>query len=147
MKFNLAAAGCLLALLWVASPAGRAQAGAADASDRYAAEGQQALAAGRYGEARTDFEQLAKLNPGVAEVHATLAAIYYQQREFELAEREVRTAQKLKPSLPKLDSLLGLSLAEMGRFAEALPRLEKGRCCRRRSSSGRRRHAPARERP
>jgi len=126
MKFNLAAAGCLLALLWVASPAGRAQAGAADASDRYAAEGQQALAAGRYGEARTDFEQLAKLNPGVAEVHATLAAIYYQQREFELAEREVRTAQKLKPSLPKLDSLLGLSLAEMGRFAEALPRLEKG---------------------
>jgi tetratricopeptide (TPR) repeat protein len=124
MMLNRTCAGCLLVLLLGLPLA--AQAGGEDQSDRYASEGQQALAAGRYGEARTDFEQLAKLNPDVAEVHATLAAIYFQQREYELAAREVRTAQKLKPSLPKLDSLLGLSLGEMGRFAEALPRLEKG---------------------
>lgn len=84
------------------------------------------MAAGRYGEARSDFEQLANLEPEVAEVHATLAAIYYTLHEYELALNEVRTAQKLKPSLPKLDSLRGLSLAELGRFNEALPRLEKG---------------------
>lgn len=93
---------------------------------KYAAAGQRAMAAGQYAAARSDFEQLAKLDPNIAEVHATLGAIYFQQHEYELAVREVRTAQKLKPSLPKLDSLLSLSLAELGQFSEALPRLEKG---------------------
>src|ERR1700733_6979460 len=97
-----------------------------DQAARYAAAGQQALSEGRYPEAQANFEKLAKLAPQVAEVHATLAAIYFKQREFELAVREVRTAQKLKPSLPRLDSLLGLSLSEMGQFSEALPHLEKG---------------------
>ncbi len=97
-----------------------------DDAAKYAAAGQQALAAGQPAAARSNFEQLAKLQPNIAEVHATLAAIYYQQHEFELAVREVRTAQKLKPGLPKLDSLLGLSLAELSRFSDALPRLEKG---------------------
>jgi tetratricopeptide (TPR) repeat protein len=117
----------LLALAAFLAPvAAQAQAAADDASDRYATEGQQALAAGRYGEARTDFEQLSKLHPDVAEVHATLAAIYFKLRAYDLAVREVRAAQKLKPSLPRLDSLLGLSLSELGNFEEALPRLEKG---------------------
>jgi tetratricopeptide (TPR) repeat protein len=102
------------------------QAGKDDEAARYAAAGQQAMAAGQYEAARSNFEQLAKLEPNIAEVHATLAAIYFEQHKYELAVREVHTAQKLKPSLPKLDSLLGLSLAELGRFTEALPRLEKG---------------------
>ena len=97
-----------------------------EAAAKYAAQGQQALAEGRYAEAQSDFENLAKLAPQVAEVHATLAAIYFKEREFERAAEEVRAAQKLKPSLPRLDSLLGLSLAELGQFSDALPRLEKG---------------------
>ncbi|MGA2729078.1 MAG: tetratricopeptide repeat protein [Terracidiphilus sp.] len=92
---------------------------------QYAAAGQQALAEGNYAEAQTDFESLAKLAPQVAEVHATLGAIYFKQRKFELAVREIRAAQKIEPSLPRLDSLLGLSLSELGQFSEALPRLEK----------------------
>jgi len=92
----------------------------------YAEAGQQALAAGRYPEARKNFEKLAKLHPNLAEIHATLAAIYFQQREYEMSVQEVRTAKKLKPSLPRLDSLLGLSLSELGEFEEALPLLEKG---------------------
>jgi tetratricopeptide (TPR) repeat protein len=40
--------------------------------------------------------------------------------------RAINTAQKLKPSLPKLDSLLGLSLSELGEFKDALPHLERG---------------------
>ena len=43
---------------------------------KYAEAGQKALAAGRYPEAQQNFEQLAKLDPNIAEVHATLAAIY-----------------------------------------------------------------------
>jgi tetratricopeptide (TPR) repeat protein len=92
---------------------------------RYAQAGQQALAAGRYPEARENFEKLAKLHPNLAEIHATLAAIYFKQREYELSAREARTAKKLKPALPRIDSLLGLSLSELSEFEEALPQLEK----------------------
>jgi len=115
-----------LALWGSVALAAPAQTSRDDQAAHYAAAGQQALADGHYPEAQTNFEKLAKLAPQVAEVHATLAAIYFQQREFELAVREVRTAEKLKPSLPRLDSLLGLSLSELGQLAEALPHLEKG---------------------
>lgn len=115
----------MLALGILFATTAHAQAGG-DAVERYAAEGQQAMATGHFAEARSDFEQLAKLQPNIAEVHAALAAIYFQQHQYDLALREVRTAQKLKPTLPRLDSLLGLSLAELGQFTEALPRLEKG---------------------
>ena len=120
-KLALALAVCSCYL-----PAARSQAGNQEQAASYADAGQKALAAGRFAEARQNFEELEKLAPGVAEVHATLAAIYFKLREYELAIKEVRTAQKLKPSLPRLDSLLGLSLSELGRFGEALPRLEKG---------------------
>jgi tetratricopeptide (TPR) repeat protein len=119
--------GSALAVLCLFPLAVLAQAGGTgDDEDRYAAHGQQALAAGQFAVARSDFEQLSKLEPQVAEVHANLAVIYFKLRQYELAAREIRTAQKLKPGLTKLDSLLGLSLAESGRFTEALPRLEKG---------------------
>ena len=103
-----------------------AQSEAADKEQQLAEAGQRALAEGHYPEARANFEELAKMDPAIAEIHGTLAAIYFKQREYELSLREVRTAQKLKPSLPKLDSLMGLSLAELGRFNDALPHLEKG---------------------
>jgi tetratricopeptide (TPR) repeat protein len=116
--------GC--ALLCLLPPIAQAQSNGADLAEQYAGAGQQALAAGQYAAAQTNFEKLAKLEPGIAEVHATLAIIYFKQREYDLAVREIHTAQRLKPGLPKLDSLLGMSLAEMGRFHDALPGLEKG---------------------
>jgi tetratricopeptide (TPR) repeat protein len=91
-----------------------------------AAAGQQAMARGDYATAEQKFQRLAQLDPDIAEIHATLAAICFKRREYERAVREILTAQRLKPSLPKLDSLLGLSLAEEDQFSEALPHLEKG---------------------
>ena len=38
----------------------------------------------------------------------------------------LRTALKLKPGLPNVNTLLSISLAELGQFGEALPGLEKG---------------------
>src|SRR5258708_32359648 len=108
-------------LLGAASPAN-----GQNESDRYAALGQQALADGQFSEARGYFQQLAKLQPGLAEVHATLAVIHFKLHEYENAVSEVRSAQKLNPSLPRLTSWLGLSLAELGQFSDAVPRLEKG---------------------
>jgi tetratricopeptide (TPR) repeat protein len=102
-----------------------AQAGGEEAA-QLAQEGKQALAEGRIADAQSYFEKLAKMEPSVAEVHATLAAICFKQKNYAEALSEVKTAQKLKPDLPRLDSLMGLSLAELGRFEEALPKLEKG---------------------
>ena len=91
-----------------------------------AADGQQAMAHGDYATAEEKFEKLARLDPAIAEIHATLAVICFKRREYERAVTEIRVAQRLKPGLPKLDSLLGLSLAEEDKFADALPHLEKG---------------------
>ena len=103
-----------------------AQTDSDDSSARYADAGQRSLAEGRYAEAQANYEKLAKLEPGIAEVHATLAVIDFKLRDYQRAVGEVQTAKRLKPSLPKLDSLLGMAQAELGRFAEALPGLEKG---------------------
>ncbi len=114
----------LLGCFWLQAPSSYAI--GQDDGASYAEAGQKALAAGHYGEARENFEKLAKQEPSVAEVHATLAAIYFKQRQYELSVKEVRTAKKLKPALPNVDSLLGLSLSELNQFEEALPLLEKG---------------------
>jgi tetratricopeptide (TPR) repeat protein len=116
----------VFALLLPSAGVSYAQQSNQEQSERYAEAGQKALAAGQFSEARSDFEQLARLQPAVAEVHATLAVIYFKQREYELAIREIQTAQKLKPGLAKLDSLLGLSQSELSDFKEALPHLERG---------------------
>jgi tetratricopeptide (TPR) repeat protein len=106
-------------------PIATAQTSSDEQASRIAAAGQQAMIQGDYTLARQSFEQLAKLEPGVAEVHATLAAICFKGRDYDCAIHEVRAAQRLKPALPKLDALLGASLAEESRYADALPHLEK----------------------
>lgn len=117
--------GMALAICSVSAVLGFAQSTIGDASEQYATAGQRALAAGRYAEAQADYEKLAKLEPGVAEVHAMLAVIDFKMREYELVVGEIQTARKLKPSLPKLDSLLAMSLSELGRYSDAISGLEK----------------------
>lgn len=99
---------------------------APSATERYADHGQQALAQGNYEEAEKDFEKLRELQPAMAEVHANLGLIYFQERKFEQAVPALRQALKLKPGLPKTGTLLAMSLAELGRYSEALPGLERG---------------------
>lgn len=88
-------------------------------------EGQSAMAVGRFDEAQKDFEQLRALDPNVAEVHASLAALYFKGGAFGQAIAEIHAARKLKPGLAGLDALLALSLAESGKYKESLPGLEK----------------------
>ncbi len=126
MNFTLHAGVCLLLLLACAWPRAAASQTAPEDAAALAAAGQQAMGRGDYAIAEENFHHLAQLNPNVAEIHATLAAICFKRREYDQAIREIRTAQRLRPFLPKLDSLLGLSLAEEGRYVEALPHLDKG---------------------
>ena len=118
-------AACAVVLCCGVAPVVRSQ-GSDEEAAQLAREGQQAMAQGRMLDAKASFEKLAHMEPSVAEVHATLAAICFSLKDYEEAVSEVERAQKLKPGLPRLDNLLGLSLAELGRFEEALPKLERG---------------------
>lgn len=89
-------------------------------------QGERALAEGRYAEAEAAYEKLRQLSPNIAEVHARLGLIYFQEKKFQQAVPELRQAIKLKPSLPNTDVLLAMSLSELDHFSEALPGLEKG---------------------
>lgn len=95
-----------------------------DTAQAYAAA-QQALAAGNVDGALKMFEQVSRADPKIAEVHATIGAIRFQQADYASALRELREAKRLKPTLPKLDGLIAMSQAELGNFKEALPKLEE----------------------
>jgi tetratricopeptide (TPR) repeat protein len=93
---------------------------------RYSQAGQQALAAGHYEEAETDYKKLLEIDPDIAEIHATLGAVYFQEKKFDQAVPELRRALKLKPGLTRANTLLAMSLSEVGEYTEALPGLKKG---------------------
>jgi len=114
-------------VLFILTLAGSAYGQSAPAQDveRYFDEGSRALAGGQYSKAEQNYEKLATLEPGVAEVHATLGLIYFQEGKFDRAVPELQRALKLKPGLPRADSLLAMCRAEMGDYKEALPGLEK----------------------
>jgi tetratricopeptide (TPR) repeat protein len=90
-----------------------------------AAEAQAALQKGDYGGAIKSLERLAKLEPGMAEIHANLATAYYAVGRYDDAAHEAGEALKLKPSLTHVHFFLGLSLAESNRCQQALPYLEE----------------------
>jgi tetratricopeptide (TPR) repeat protein len=113
-------AACGLALRAVA------QTSNVDAIGQYSDQGRRALAEGRYSDAERAFEKLRELEPDVAEVHANLGAIYFQERKFQQAVPALRQALKLKPGLTKTQTLLAISLSEIGRYKEAVAGLERG---------------------
>jgi Flp pilus assembly protein TadD len=92
---------------------------------RLAAEAQSALRNGNNAAAISPLEKLAKLQPGVAELHANLAMAYYFSGRYADATLEYRQALKLKPALANAHYFLGASLAEDGECRAALPYLEK----------------------
>ena len=94
--------------------------------ERYSQEGQKALAEARYPDAERAFEKLRSLEPDVPEIYANLGLIYFQEKKFEQAVPSLRHALKDNPALPKLDTLLAMSLSELGQYQEARPGLEKG---------------------
>jgi tetratricopeptide (TPR) repeat protein len=118
LRFRIVLCACLTASL------------SAQSSDiavqRYSEQGQRALAEGRYSEAEQAFEKLRELEPGVAEVHANLGLVYFEERKYEQALQALRQALKLKPGLPRTGTFLAISLNELGQYGDALPGLEAG---------------------
>jgi tetratricopeptide (TPR) repeat protein len=116
----------LLGVALAGSPAAAQRAPESGALERYAAEGQKALAESRWADAARAYEKLRELSPETAEVHAQLGMIYFQQHDFARAVPTLRRALKLKPGLPNVDILLAMCLSELGQYTEALPGLQKG---------------------
>jgi len=117
--------GVILLGLSIFVSAGAAQTSNSEELERYAEIGQKALEEGRYPAAEAAFEKLRELSPATAEVHANLGAIYFQEKKFDKAVGALRQALHLKANLPKTESLLAMSLSELGRYSEATPGLEK----------------------
>jgi tetratricopeptide (TPR) repeat protein len=87
--------------------------------------GERALAEQRYADAEQAYERMRELQPAVAEVHARLGLIYFQEGRFADAVPSLQRALQLKPTLPNVGSLLAMALSEIGRHEEALAGLEK----------------------
>ncbi|MEN3339992.1 MAG: hypothetical protein V7647_3668, partial [Acidobacteriota bacterium] len=87
-------------------------------------DGERALAEGRYAEAEQAYARMRQLQPGVAEVHARLGLIYFQQGRFSDAVAPLERALQLKPALPNVGALLAMSLSEIGRHQDAIAGLE-----------------------
>jgi tetratricopeptide (TPR) repeat protein len=100
--------------------------GSEDQRQQLSEQGRAALEAGRYADAEQAYAQLGKLEPGIAEIHVTLGVIYFKEGKFEQSATELRRALQLKPSLPRVESLLAMVLSEQDHFQEAVPGLEKG---------------------
>ena len=95
-----------------------------DVAQAYAAA-QGTLTRGDLDGARHQFTALSRAHPEIAEIHATLGALLFQQGDFTGSLRELEAARKLKPSLPKLDGLIAMSIAELGHYDSAIAPLEE----------------------
>lgn len=102
------------------------QAPDAHLAERYSEEGAKALTEQRYCDAERTYEKLVELQPGIAEVHANLGLVYFQEGKYAQAVLALRQALKFKPNLPSAGYFLAMSLSELGRYEEALPGLKNG---------------------
>ncbi len=98
----------------------------ASALEKKIEEGRKALAKFDYAGAEHIFIAVRDAQPQVAEIHAQLGFIYFQENKFAKALDSLERSAKLKPGLPNVGVLYAMSLAELGRHQEALATLEAG---------------------
>lgn len=121
------ALAALLALVvcWAVSWPALGQPASGDLLEAKYREAEAAFRDRRLGAAASGYRELIQLSPATAELHAKLGLIEYLRGRFREAAPAFRAALERKPGLPNVATLLAISLAELGQFAEALPGLEK----------------------
>jgi tetratricopeptide (TPR) repeat protein len=92
--------------------------------EKYSADAEAAMAAQDWVAAAKALRQLAKLAPGVPEVHANLGLAYYSQNLITEAAAEFEKALSLNPKVPRANWMLGLCDAELGKSDTAVKLLE-----------------------
>ena len=92
--------------------------------ERYSAEAEKAMAARDWPAAGKALQNLARLAPGVPEVHANLGLAYYSQNLVSQAAAEFEKALSINPKIARAGWMLGLCDAELGRNEAAIKLLE-----------------------
>ncbi len=80
---------------------------------------------GKFGQAEAHYRSALALSPGEAKVWNDAGYSYYLQHRLADAERSLKTAEKLEPNNPRIQTNLGLALAAAGKTDEALTALSK----------------------
>jgi tetratricopeptide (TPR) repeat protein len=75
-------------------------------------------------QARAEFEEAIRLDPGYALAHYNLGRIHYQQGELDLAQAAFEEAIENDPELAAAHTNLGVVYADQGRYAEAIAEYE-----------------------
>ncbi len=93
-------------------------------AEKYTLVAEQALARKDLEGAAAALEKLSGLTPHVAEVHANLGMVYYNQGRMVEATRAFERALELNPKISNVGLMLGICYAEVGRHREAVGILE-----------------------
>ncbi len=89
-------------------------------------EAERAFSERRYADAAEGYSALASQVPQAAELHAKLGLSHFFGRRCDLSAPAFERAVALRPDLRAGHVLLAICLSELGRYAEALPDLERG---------------------
>lgn len=95
------------------------------AVERHFAAAQLAQKAGELDTAAQEYQQILRLDPGLAEIHANLGLIYYTQLRFEESAKELSRAAKLKPGLRGISFWLAVDEIKLGNAEAAVPLMRK----------------------
>ncbi len=88
-------------------------------------QAQELLAANRPDAAAREFAAVVALDPGNADARGNLGVLLFFQGEYAKASTQLRQALKLRPTLWKVQALLGMSEKRTGQLAPAQANLEK----------------------
>jgi len=70
------------------------------------------------------YEEMLRLERGLAAAYNNLGALYFRQRDYQKAAATLEQGLKVNANMPSASALLGISLYEMADYAKARPRLE-----------------------
>lgn len=88
------------------------------------AAGQEALNQGRLSEAESDFRKIIAADPRQGGAFANLGVVYMRRKQWDLALKNLRQAEKLMPQVPGVRLNIGLVYYRQNEFLKAIPALE-----------------------
>ena len=125
---SIQAAVCAGIFVWLAvTPPAFSQSapGRQQQIDSHSRQAQEFLRQGKPDLAAGEFNAILKLDPNNVDAHANLGVAFFFKGDYAKAAPQLRTAVKLRPSLWKIQALLGLSEKRLGQTAGAQADLEQ----------------------
>jgi len=125
---SIQAAVCAGICIWLAvTPPAFSQSapGKQQQIDSHSRQAQEFLRQGKPDLAAGEFNAILKLDPNNVDAHANLGVAFFFKGDYAKAAPQLRTAVKLRPSLWKIQALLGLSEKRLGQTGGAQTDLEQ----------------------